>query len=75
MLSLLIYIIVILFLVVMSMFIPIGNENSTVRRLPWVTFIIMALNVLIYYVTLPGQAEQHETSDERRSRVSKVFGK
>jgi membrane associated rhomboid family serine protease/outer membrane protein assembly factor BamD (BamD/ComL family) len=38
------------------MFIPIGNENSTVRRLPWVTFAIMALNVLIYYVTLPGQA-------------------
>ncbi len=56
MLSLLIYIIVILFLVVMSMFIPIGNENSTVRRLPWVTFIIMALNVFVYYVTLPGQA-------------------
>src|ERR1044072_5944022 len=56
MLSLLIYIIAILFLVVMSMFIPIGNENSTVRRLPWVTFTIMALNVLIYYVTLPGQA-------------------
>ncbi len=57
MLSLLIYIIVILFLVVMSMFIPIGNENSTVRRLPWITFIIMGLNVFIYYVTLPGQAE------------------
>lgn len=55
MLSLLIYIIAIVFLVVMSMFIPIGNENSTVRRLPWVTFAIMALNVLIYYVTLPGQ--------------------
>ncbi|HST21257.1 MAG TPA: rhomboid family intramembrane serine protease [Blastocatellia bacterium] len=55
MLSLLIYIVAILFLVVMSMFIPIGNENSTVRRLPWVTFAIMALNVLIYYVTMPGQ--------------------
>lgn len=56
MLSLLIYIIVIIFLVVMSMFIPIGNENSTVRRLPWVTFAIMGLNVFIYYVTLPGEA-------------------
>lgn len=55
MLSLLIYIIVILFMVLMSLFIPIGNENSTVRRLPWVTFGIMALNVLVYYVTLPGQ--------------------
>lgn len=42
----------------MSMFIPIGNENSTVRRLPWVTFSILALNVLVYYVTLPGLATQ-----------------
>ncbi|MGA9771381.1 MAG: rhomboid family intramembrane serine protease [Blastocatellia bacterium] len=58
MLSLLIYIVVIIFLVVMSMFIPIGNENSTVRRLPWVTFAILALNVMVYYVTLPGLATQ-----------------
>ena len=32
---------------------PIGNEHATVRRIPWITFGIMALNVLIYYVTLP----------------------
>lgn len=38
--------------------IPIGNENSTVRRLPWVTFGIMAINVLLFYVTLPATARQ-----------------
>ena len=35
-------------------FIPIGNENSTVRRIPLVTFSIMVLCVLVYFVTLPG---------------------
>ena len=34
-------------------FIPFGNENSTVRRLPWVTFTILGLNVMFYCLTLP----------------------
>ncbi len=38
--------------------IPIGNENSTVRRLPLMTFSIIVLNVLIYFLTLPGLATQ-----------------
>ena len=53
MLSILFFILIIIFLAIVSSFIPIGNENSTVRRLPWITFSIMALNVVIYYVTLP----------------------
>jgi membrane associated rhomboid family serine protease len=61
MLSILFFILIIIFLAIVSSFIPIGNENSTVRRLPWVTFSIMAVNVVIYYVTLPvvgGQQDQ-----------------
>src|ERR1043165_2109748 len=53
MLSLLLFILICIFLAIVSSFIPIGNENSTVRRLPWVTFSIMAVNVIIFYVTLP----------------------
>ena len=47
------YIIAVIFLSLVGSFIPIGNENSTVRRLPWVTFTIMAVNVIVFYVTLP----------------------
>ena len=62
--------IIILFLVLLSCFIPIGNENSTVRRLPWITFGIMALNVLIYYVTLPGSVgQQRDIAKEEASLV------
>ncbi|MEN3334656.1 MAG: hypothetical protein V7641_4021, partial [Blastocatellia bacterium] len=56
MFELFMFVCIIIFLVVIGSFIPIGNENSTVRRLPWVTFGIMTLCVLIYYGTLPAQA-------------------
>jgi membrane associated rhomboid family serine protease len=58
MLSILILILAIIFTSVVSSFIPIGTENSTVRRLPVITFAIMALNVLVYYGTLPAVAGQ-----------------
>ncbi|HKA21431.1 MAG TPA: rhomboid family intramembrane serine protease [Blastocatellia bacterium] len=60
MLSILFLILIVIFLAVISSFIPIGNENSTVRRLPWVTFSIMAINVVVYYVTLPVVGSQVE---------------
>ena len=56
MFELFMFICIIIFLVVIGSFIPIGNENSTVRRLPWVTFGIMGFCVFIYYATLPAQA-------------------
>jgi membrane associated rhomboid family serine protease len=38
----------------LSLFVPIGNEKSVVRRLPLVTFGIMLVCVLAYYVSMPG---------------------
>jgi membrane associated rhomboid family serine protease len=61
MLSIIFFIVAIIFLTLVGSFIPIGNEKSTVRRLPWVTFTIMAANVIIFYVNLPvigGQMEE-----------------
>jgi|RhiMetdeSRZDD1v2_1073273.scaffolds.fasta_scaffold49509_1 membrane associated rhomboid family serine protease len=53
MFDILLLILIIIFLGIVGSFLPIGNENSTVRRLPWVTFSIMAVNVVVFYVTLP----------------------
>jgi membrane associated rhomboid family serine protease len=37
------------------MIIPIGHEHETVRRLPWVCIVILALNTLVFlFVGLPG---------------------
>ncbi|HVF90864.1 MAG TPA: rhomboid family intramembrane serine protease [Blastocatellia bacterium] len=41
-------------------FMPLGNEDSTVRRLPWVTFSIIGLCILIYFGALPLTARQDE---------------
>lgn len=35
------------------MILPYGHERTTVRRLPWVTFAIMALCALVFLVSLP----------------------
>ncbi len=53
-------VLILIFLFVVSSFTPIGNENSTVRRLPLITFSILALNVVIFFVTLPVVAGQRE---------------
>ncbi|HXG93549.1 MAG TPA: rhomboid family intramembrane serine protease [Blastocatellia bacterium] len=52
-----IYILIIIFFAILSSFLPIGNERSTVRRLPCITFLIIGLNVLIYFSTLPAVAD------------------
>ena len=69
MLSILFFIVIIVFLVLVSSFIPIGNENSTVRRLPWITFSIMALNVIIFYVTFPVVAGQQDEMMKLGNRI------
>lgn len=46
-------------------FMPLGNEDSTVRRLPWVTFSIMGVCILVWFAALPLTARQ----DEEQSRT------
>ncbi len=39
------------------MLIPIGHEDTTVRRLPWVTITIMGLCLAVFVATLPSRGE------------------
>ncbi len=34
------------------MFLPVGHDQSSVRRLPWVTFVLMGLCVLVFLLSL-----------------------
>ena len=54
------YIILALTIIIEFLFmpIPIGNENTTVRRLPYVTFSLIGVNILIFVVTLPAMKGQ-----------------
>ena len=52
------------------MIIPIGHEHETVRRLPWVSIVIIAINTLVFlFVALPGA--NHE--DLVRHKAVEVF--
>ena len=53
-------------------FIPLGNERSTVRRLPLITFSILAANTIIYFVSLPVTVQQ-DRAREKASKQIKLF--
>ncbi|MEW6126689.1 MAG: rhomboid family intramembrane serine protease [Acidobacteriota bacterium] len=57
---------------VLFFFIPLGNENSIVRRLPIITFAILALNTIIYFVSLPVTVKQ-DSDREKAFKYIKVF--
>jgi membrane associated rhomboid family serine protease len=51
------------------MLIPIGHEDQQVRRLPWVTILLVAANVLVFLYT--NQVAQQQAA-ETRQRVQEV---
>ena len=71
--SILILIVIIIFLALVSSFVPIGNENSTVRRLPWITFSIIALNVVIFFATLPVVAGEQDRLARLATHIEKFI--
>jgi len=75
MLGILLFILILVFLGLVSSFIPIGNENSTVRRLPWITFSIMAANVFVFYVTLPVVGGQQDELSKLGTRIEQFVQK
>src|SRR5512145_12860 len=40
---------------------PVGHSNSTVRRQPWVSYIIIAVNILIFFLMTQHNTNPHET--------------
>ena len=45
--------------------IPISHEEQRVARLPWVTILLVAANVLVFLLTLPVMNQQSAESDRR----------
>ncbi|MCD4749004.1 MAG: rhomboid family intramembrane serine protease [Thermoanaerobaculales bacterium] len=55
------------------MFIPIGHDQSTVRRLPWVTFSIMGLCLAAFLLTLGPIKSSERLANQRLSEVAEYF--
>ena len=55
------------------MIIPIGHESFTVRRLPWVTFVIMGICVFAYIVTNNAVTANRKKAFELSQELSEYY--
>jgi len=56
------------------MLIPLGHEKTSVRRLPWVTFVVMGLCLLTFLFTHPGEQSRMEHAYEDLGEAFEYFG-
>lgn len=52
---------------------PIGQEDSTVRRLPWVTFVIMALCLFAYIITSNANKQDRDEVVQIMTELSEYY--
>ena len=55
------------------MLIPLGHEQRSVRRLPWVTFTIMALCLIVFVLTLPGDSRRQKEAFQQLESALEFF--
>lgn len=55
------------------MILPLGHEQTSVRRLPWVTFSIMIACVLAWALTAPSAGRAERRLEERAEKVFTYF--
>ncbi|MEO6325735.1 MAG: rhomboid family intramembrane serine protease, partial [Thermoanaerobaculia bacterium] len=54
------------------MLIPIGQVNSEVRRLPWVTIVLLSLNTLVFGLMTLGGADKENSREVRKRTIHLV---
>jgi membrane associated rhomboid family serine protease len=54
--------------------IPIGQENNVVRRHPWVSLVLIALNFLVFFATALGEEGPRRAAIERLVAVVEYLG-
>lgn len=55
------------------MFLPVGHDQSSVRRLPWVTFSLMGLCVLMFLVTLGASKSTNERAARQLKEIAEYY--
>ncbi len=55
------------------MFIPVGHDQESVRRLPWVTFSMMGLCVAVYLLTFMAVRESEHEISRKAQAVAEYF--
>ena len=55
------------------MFLPVGHDQSSVRRLPWVTFVLMGLCVLAFLLSLGPVQSTNKKAARLLTEISEYF--
>ncbi len=55
------------------MFLPVGHDQSSVRRLPWVTFTLMGLCVVVFLLTLAPVQSSKERMARSLTEIAEYF--
>src|SRR5262245_49981506 len=57
----------------MILVLPIGHERQTVQRLPWVTFTLIAINVLVYILMLLHTSDEGAIGEKAQKLSDYLF--
>lgn len=57
----------------MIIVLPVAHEQQTVQRLPWITFALIALNVVIYLLTNPGRDDSLQLVNEKYDQFLRYY--
>jgi membrane associated rhomboid family serine protease len=57
----------------MFIFLPVAHEQQKVQRLPWITFAIIAINVVAYLITNPGRDDNQRIVNQNYDQLLKYY--
>lgn len=57
----------------MFIVIPVAHEQQKVQRLPWITFAIIAINVVVYLIISPGRDDNQREVNQQYDQVFRYY--
>jgi membrane associated rhomboid family serine protease len=57
----------------MFIVIPVAHEQQKVQRLPWITFALIAINVVVYLITSPGRDDNQHEINQKYDQLLKYY--
>ena len=57
----------------MFILLPVAHEQQKVQRLPWITFAIIAINVIVYLIITPGRDDNQREVGQKYNQLLKYY--
>jgi membrane associated rhomboid family serine protease len=57
----------------MFILLPVAHEQQKVQRLPWVTFALIAINIVVYLITSPGRDDNQREVNQKYDQLMKFY--